>query len=100
MPAQSTDACTALHRAMAQNSITTGWQPKHRIAFLHSKADTVVPYSNYLSFRDAHAADEGKLFKVWDDTFSTADHVDGGFAFFVNIGMMHSLARQFQWLTE
>lgn len=100
VPTQSTDACTALHRAMAQNSITTGWQPKHRIAFLHSKADMVVPYSNYLSFRDAHAADEGKLFKVWDDTFSTADHVDGGFAFFVNIGMMHSLARQFQWLTE
>ena len=100
VPAQSTDACTALHRALAQNSITTGWQPKHRIAFLHSKADMVVPYSNYLSFRNAHAADEGKLFKVWDDTFSTADHVDGGFAFFVNMGMMHNLAQQFKWLTE
>lgn len=99
VPAQSTDACTALHRALAQNSITTGWQPRHRIAFLHSKGDMVVPYSNYLSFRDAHAADEGTLFKVWDDAFSTSDHVDGGFQFFVNMGMMHSLANQFQWLT-
>jgi len=49
---------------------------------------------------DAHAADEGKLFKVWDDAFSTSDHVDGGFTFFVNMGMMHNLAQQFQWLTE
>ena len=90
----------ALHRAMAQNSLTTGWQPKHRIAFLHSKADMVVPYSNYLAFRDAHAADEGRLFKVWDDAFSTSDHVDGGFTFFVNLGMTHALAQQFQWLSE
>ena len=81
----------------------TAWTPAITRTRRHAgaeKADTVVPYSNYLSFRDAHAADEGKLFKEWDDAFSTADHVDGGFAFFVNIGMMHSLAQQFQWLTE
>lgn len=100
VPAKSTDACTALHRALAQNSIATGWQPRHRIAFLHSKGDMVVPYANYLSFRDTHTADEGNLFKVWDDAFSTADHVDGGFTFFTNMGLMHSLAQQFQWLAE
>lgn len=103
MGRQVTDAAIyglALYRKELKNSLTTGWQPKHRIAFLHSKADMVVPYSNYLAFRDAHAADEGRLFKVWDDTLSTADHVDGGFTFFVSIGMTHALAQQFQWLSE
>lgn len=100
VPAKSTDACTALHRALARNSITSGWQPKHRIVFLHSKGDMVVPYSNYLSFRDAHAAGEGRLFKVYDDSFSFSDHIDGGFTFFTNMGLIHSFAEYFLWLTE
>lgn len=100
VPAQSVDANTALHRALAQNSVAAGWQPKHRIVFLHSKSDTVVPYANYLSFKEAHAGAEGTLFKVFDDAFSTKDHVDGGFMFFTSLGMMHSMAPYFQWLAE
>lgn len=100
VPALGTDACTALHRALARNSVVSGWQPRHRIAFLHSRGDMVVPYANYLSFRDAHADGEDKIYKVWNDTFTTSDHVDGGFWFFVNMGMMHSFAQYFQWLAE
>ena len=100
VPAQSVDANTALHRALAQNSVVTGWQPKHRIVFLHSKSDMAVPYANYLSFKEAHAGDEGTLFKVFDDAFSTKDHVDGGFMFFTSLGLMHGLAPYFKWLAE
>ena len=39
-----------LHRALASNSLVSGWKPTHRIAFYHSTYDTVVPYANLLSF--------------------------------------------------
>lgn len=39
-----------LHRALASNSLVSGWVPKHRIGFYHSTYDTVVPYVNLLSF--------------------------------------------------
>ena len=100
VPPQATDANTALHRAFAQNSVVNGWQPRHRIVFLHSKNDMAVPYANYLSFRNAHANDEGTMFKVYDDAFSTDDHVDGGFKFFTGLGLMHNFAPYFQWLAE
>ena len=46
--------------------------------------------------------DNGDSFgvKTPDDTFSTSDHVDGAFTFFVNMGLMHHLTQQFKWLTE
>lgn len=39
-----------LHRALASNSLVSGWTPTHRIGFYHSSYDTVVPYANLLSF--------------------------------------------------
>ena len=39
-----------LHRALASNSLVSGWTPTHRIGFYHSTYDTVVPYANLLSF--------------------------------------------------
>lgn len=39
-----------LLRALASNSLVSGWTPTHRIGFYHSTYDTVVPYANLLSF--------------------------------------------------
>ena len=100
VPAQATDAFTALHRALAKNDVTRGWQPKHRALFLHSRGDMVAPYVNYLNFKEAHGSGEGTLYKVVDDEFTTADHVDGGITFFMGLGLLDTLAPYFQWVIE
>ena len=70
-----------MHRALANNGICTGWNPIHRIHFKHSKKDTVVPYGNYLAFRDTHEG-EGTRYNI-DNTFSSEDHQVAGFGFFL-----------------
>ena len=37
----------------------------------------VVPYGNYLAFRDAHPNGEDNMYRI-DNTFSKGDHFDAG----------------------
>jgi hypothetical protein len=98
VPTKADNAMTALHIALAENSLTTGWTPQHRIYFMHSKGDMVVPYGNWLSFRDAHADKEGTLFCV-NDTFSSSDHVDAGVTFYTSFGF-REFAHAFNWISN
>ena len=99
VPEAATTVGQALHRALADNSVTTGWQPKHRIQFFHSKYDVIVPYGNYLSFRDAHKQGEGSLFRI-NDTFSNGDHFDAGTSFLMEMITMKNYGTYFNWLCE
>lgn len=99
VPWRITSAPQAIHRALAENSLVTGWEPQHRIQFFHSKSDMVVPYGNYLSFRDAHSYGEGDLFRV-NDTFSKGDHVDAGIDFLVELLTLKSYSKYFNWICE
>lgn len=99
VPEVATNVGQALHRALADNSVTTGWEPKHRIQFFHSKYDVIVPYGNYQSFRDAHPQGEGNLFRL-NDTFNTGDHMDAGTGFFMGMMAMKSYGAYFNWLCE
>jgi hypothetical protein len=67
---------------MLDNSVCEGWEPQHRIQFVHSKGDMVVPYGNYLSFRDAHPDGEGELYRI-DSSISSSDHSTVGTQFFL-----------------
>lgn len=98
VPTTPTNAPEALHRALADNSVSTGWEPKHRIIFYHSKNDMVVPYSNYLAFHDAHPEGENTLYKI-DDTFSQGDHTIAGTQFFIRLVFKY-MADDFNWLSE
>ena len=89
----------ALHRALADNSVVTGWEPKHRIQFYHSRADMVVPYGNYLAFRDAHPDGENSIYRI-DDTFSSSDHMDAATLFFLELCIAESFVPHFQWISE
>ena len=99
VPETAADAPQALHRALADNSVATGWEPQHRIQFYHSKADMVVPYGNYLAFRDAHPQGEGSLYRI-DDTFSEGDHMDAGVTFMLILFSVRHYADTFNWLCE
>lgn len=96
-----------LHRALASNSLVTGWTPTHRIGFYHTTYDTVVPYANLLSFmrhqnglkyyfRDtsrarskaagvnpSHIVSEGSADVYIFDDDCKDDHVGGGREFYV-----------------
>ena len=88
-----------LYQAMVDNGVASGWQPQHRIQFLHSRGDTVVPFSNYLAFRDAHLDDEGELFRL-DDSFTPQDHSTAGTNFFLALTATGSYGEYFKWLDE
>lgn len=96
VPTNPSNAYQAMHVALANNSLCTGWRPSHRIQFMHSKGDMVVPYGNYLAFRDAHPEDEGVIYRV-DSTFSTADHQTAGIAF---LGGLSQMGKNFHWIDE
>ena len=87
-----------LHRALSENSLCNGWEPKHRIQFVHSRGDMVVPFANYLSFRDAHPGGEGSLYRI-DDSITT-DHIDTGVTFYLNLTTLGSYGKYFQWFDE
>jgi hypothetical protein len=72
-----------MHHALAANNLCTGWEPRHRIQFAHSKGDMVVPYGNYLAFKAAHPTGENDMYKV-DSTFSTYDHLKTGAMFMLS----------------
>ena len=98
VPTEKGDAYKDFHRAMADNSVSSGWEPKHRIQFVHSKGDMVVPYANYLAFRDAHPDGEGTLYKI-DDSL-TSDHIDVGTSFFLLLTTIGDYGKYFQWFDE
>lgn len=99
VPEVSASVPQALHRALAENSLITGWEPKHRIQFFHSKADVIVPYSNYLAFRDAHPQGEDSMYRI-DDTFSKADHLDAGASFLMTLLAAKGYGAYFNWICE
>jgi hypothetical protein len=59
----------------------------------------IVPYGNYLAFRDAHPQGEGTMYRV-NDTFSTSDHVMAGGAFMVYVFVSKSVPQVFNWICE
>lgn len=99
VPTEKGDAFKDFHRALADNSVATGWEPKHRIQFVHSKGDMVVPYGNYLSFRDAHPGGEDDWYKI-DDSVTPSDHIAVGTQFFLYLSTTGSYGEVFQWLDE
>ena len=99
VPTDKGDAYKDFHRALADNSVSTGWEPKHRIQFVHSKGDMVVPFANYLSFRDAHPDGENDWYKI-DDSVTPSDHIDVGTQFFLYLSTTGTYGEVFQWLDE
>ena len=99
VPAEATNAQQALHRALADNQVVTGWEPKHRIQFYHSRGDMVVPFGNYEVFQKAHAAGEKTIYRV-NDTFADSDHIDAAGIFFLELCMSQAFAANFNWICE
>ena len=98
VPNEKGNAFKDLHRALADNGVASGWEPKHRIQFVHSKGDMVVPYGNFLSFRDAHPDGEGTIYRI-DDSL-TGDHIDVGTSFYLSLTTTGTYGEYFQWLDE
>ena len=99
VPTGKGDVWQDIHRAMADNSLCGGWEPQHRIQFVHAKGDMVVPYGNYLSFRDAHPGDEDELFRI-DDSSTSTSHSTVGTQFFLALTTTGSYGEYFKWLDE
>ena len=75
VPAEPATAQQALHRALADNSVVTGWEPQHRIQFYHSRGDMVVPFGNYEAFHNAHPDGLDNIYRI-NDTFGLdGDHL-------------------------
>ena len=98
VPTEKGNAFKDLHRALVDNSVSSGWQPKHRIQFVHSKGDMVVPYGNYLAFHDAHPDSEGTIYRI-DDSL-TDDHIAVGTSFYLALTTTGDYGEYFQWLDE
>jgi len=81
-----------LMHALAVNSVVQGWEPTHRIVFLHSKYDTVVPYGNYLSFAGSHPQAQIKF-----KDLGNKDHADTGTSFFLSL-ISVTFSKEFTWL--
>ncbi len=98
VPASATNAQEAAHRALAYNTVASGWQPQHRIKFFHSLYDMIVPYGNFLAFSDAHPGDDGNIYQI-NNTFAEKDHLDSATMFFGNlVGGVYG--PQFNWICE
>jgi hypothetical protein len=95
IPSATGDAYEDMHYALVSNNVCTGWEPQHRIQFAHSKGDMIVPYSNYLAFRDAHPDGEGDMYRI-DNTFSDSDHLKSGTAFMMML--VTDFFDNFQWI--
>lgn len=59
--------------ALESNNLTKGWIPKHPVCLFHSLHDTVVPYDNCVSARDAF---NNKVTFYLDDRTTDSDHID------------------------
>jgi hypothetical protein len=99
VPAVATNAQEALHIALAENSVVAGWTPKNRIQFYHSRGDMVVPYGNYIVFRDAHKSGENTIYRL-NDTYADGDHIDAAGIFFLTLCGTGSFADDFNWISD
>lgn len=99
VPTNPSTAQQALHFALADNSVIKGWEPQHRIQFYHSRNDMVVPFGNYLAFRNAHPDIENLMYRI-DDTYSESDHMTAAVIFFLELTGTGSFAPNFQWISE
>ena len=99
VPSNPTSAQQALHFALADNSVIKGWEPQHRIQFYHSRYDMVVPFGNYLAFRNAHPDIENSIYCI-NDTFSISDHMTAATIFFLELIGTNSFAPVFEWISE
>jgi hypothetical protein len=96
VPEHPANAAQALHVALADNAVSTGWEPHHRIQFFHSKCDIIVPYGNYLVFQGAHPLCRD-MYSL-DDTFSEGDHFDAGTVFLVDLLAAKLYGDVFNWI--
>ena len=96
VPTTISNPFEAMHRALVNNNVCTGWDPMHRIQFMHSKGDMVVPYDNYLAFRDAHPSGENVIYRV-DNTFSDTDHQATGSTF---LSTLYQRGDYLHWIDE
>ena len=94
-PAVTGDAYEDMRYALESNNVCTGWQPQHRIYFVHSKGDMIVPYGNYLSFCDAHPNGKDNLYRI-DDTYTDSDHLKAGSLFMMKIAI--DFISYFEWI--
>ena len=63
-----------MHRAIAAQDLCTGWTPQHKIQFWHSRKDMVVPFGNYLAFKEAQPSGENSIYRL-KDVSDYGDHV-------------------------
>ena len=100
VPAEPATAQQALHRALADNSVATGWNPQHRIQFYHSRGDMVVPFGNYEAFHNAHLDEENNIYRI-NDTFGLdGDHMDCAIVFFAGLSITSSFVDNYEWISE
>jgi hypothetical protein len=59
--------------ALESNNLTKGWIPQNPVCLFHSLHDTVVPYDNCVSARDAF---NNKVTFYLDDRSTNSDHID------------------------
>lgn len=59
--------------ALESNNLTNGWTPQNPVCLFHSLHDTVVPYDNCVSARDAF---NNKVTFYLDDRSTNSDHID------------------------
>ena len=98
VPSGKGDVWQDIHRALAANSVASGWEPRHRIQFVHSRGDMVVPYANYLAFTDAHSFYLDDQYRM-DDSLTPADHSDVGTSFFLKL-VAGNYGDYFKWVDE
>jgi hypothetical protein len=100
VPSEPVTAQQALHRALADNSVTTGWTPQHRIQFYHSRGDMVVPFGNYEAFRTAHSDGENSIYRLNDTFVYDSDHMDAAIVFFLELSGTGAFAAHYKWISE
>ena len=98
VPTTPANAYEAMHKALADNSLCTGWEPSHRIQFVHSRGDMVVPYGNYLAFRAAQTGENSKYRVDEQSNYTMQDHEGAGT--FYMLGLFREYSTHFKWLDE
>ena len=100
VPSEPATAQQALHRALADNSVVTGWEPQHRIQFYHSRGDMVVPFGNYEAFHNAHPDGLDNIYRI-NDTFGyDGDHMDVAIVFFAELSLTGNFVGNYEWISE
>ena len=59
----------------------------------------VVPFGNYLAFRDAHPDGENTNYRM-NDTFSQDDHMTAAISFFAALCLTETIVTDFEWISE